>query len=71
MHPQMNLLRGLSPAEKLQIVEELWDDLAECSEPLPLRDWHRKVAQERAAELDADHSLLIDRRELWQQVDCK
>ena len=32
----METLRKLPPAEKLQLVEELWDDLANTSEPLPL-----------------------------------
>lgn len=69
MHPQMDSLRGLPPAEKLQLVEELWDDLASSSEPLPLPGWHREAAQRRAADLDADPSRAIDRQELWRQVD--
>ena len=69
MHPQMDSLRHLSAVEKLQIVEELWDDLASSPEPLPLPAWHRDEATRRCAELDADPLIAIDRGELWRQVD--
>lgn len=68
MHPQMESLRKLPPAEKLQLVEELWDDLASSAEPLPLPEWHRVEARRRAAELDADPAMLIDRDDLWRRV---
>lgn len=29
----------LSPSEKLQIVEDLWDDLAATPETVPVHDW--------------------------------
>ena len=69
MHPQMDALRHLPAAEKLQIVEELWDDLAGSPQPLPLPQWHRAEAARRCAELDADPSIAIDRHELRRQVD--
>lgn len=69
MHPQMDSLRRLPAVEKLQIVEELWDDLAGSPEPLPLPEWHRDEATRRFAELDADPSIAIDRDELRRQVD--
>ena len=30
---------GLNPAEKLQLVEDLWDDLAGTPEAVPVHDW--------------------------------
>lgn len=69
MHPQMDTLRHLPAVEKLQIVEELWDDLAGSPDPLPLPEWHRDEATRRLTELDADPSIAIDRDELWRQVD--
>lgn len=68
MHPQMKTLRKLPPAEKLQLVEELWDDLANSREPLPLPPWHRDEARRRAAELDADPSSAKDRDDIWRGV---
>ena len=69
MNPHMQSLRNLSAAEKLQLVEDLWDDLTSSPGPLPLPAWHREEAHRRAAELEADPSRAIDRAELWQRVD--
>ena len=39
-------IRRLTPVEKLQLVEALWDDLATNKDPLPLPEWHRQVLAE-------------------------
>lgn len=40
----------LSAAEKLQLVEDLWDDLAASPEDVPVHDWQRlELARRRAA----------------------
>jgi putative addiction module component (TIGR02574 family) len=41
----------LSPAEKLQLVEDLWDDLAVHPEVVPLHDWQREELARRKANL--------------------
>lgn len=43
----------LSAAEKLQLVEDLWDDLGACPEAVPVHDWQK-------AELDARKQRLLD-----------
>ena len=35
-------LFDLSPAEKLQLIEDLWEDLTKTPEALPLRDWQQE-----------------------------
>ena len=40
MNVERDQLRKLPIAEKLRIVEQLWDDIAASDEPLVLRDWH-------------------------------
>jgi hypothetical protein len=40
MNVELDQLRKLPIAEKLRIVEQLWDDIAASDEPLVLRDWH-------------------------------
>ena len=62
-------LRKLPVAEKLRIVEQLWDDIGSADEPLTVRDWHKTEARRRAAELEADPDLAITRDELWKRVD--
>ena len=41
----------LSPAEKLQLVEDLWDDLAETPEAAPVHDWQKHELARRKANL--------------------
>ncbi len=40
----------LTPAEKLQLVEDLWDDLASTPEAVPVHDWQiQELARRRTA----------------------
>lgn len=41
----------LSPAEKLQLVEELWDDLAAIPSDVPVADWQLEELDRRKANL--------------------
>ncbi len=41
----------LSPAEKLQLVEDLWDDLASAPEAVPVHDWQKEELARRKANL--------------------
>lgn len=60
--------RNLPAAEKLRIIEQLWDDLAASGEPIALQDWHRTEAQKRAAELEAQPDIALTREELWNSI---
>jgi putative addiction module component (TIGR02574 family) len=46
----MNIF-DLSPAEKLQLVEDLWDDLAASPEQIPIHDWQIEELERRKANL--------------------
>jgi putative addiction module component (TIGR02574 family) len=41
----------LSPSEKLQLVEDLWDDLATTPEAIPLHDWQKQELARRKTNL--------------------
>lgn len=41
----------LSPAEKLQLVEDLWDDLAATPEAVPVHDWQKEELARRKGNL--------------------
>jgi putative addiction module component (TIGR02574 family) len=41
----------LSPAEKLQLVEDLWDDLAADPSVVPVHDWQKKELARRRSNL--------------------
>jgi putative addiction module component (TIGR02574 family) len=41
----------LSPAEKLQLVEDLWDDLACSPDAVPVHEWQKQELARRKANL--------------------
>jgi len=41
----------MSPSEKLQLVEDLWDDLAANPDDVPVYDWQKEELARRKAHL--------------------
>ena len=41
----------LAPSEKLQLVEDLWDDIASTPEEVPVHDWQKEELARRKANL--------------------
>ena len=41
----------LTPPEKLQLVEDLWDDLAAIPSDVPVADWQKEELDRRKANL--------------------
>ena len=54
----------LSPAEKLQLVEDLWDDLAAAPADVPIHDWQREELARRKANLTSKPDTGIS----WEEV---
>jgi len=69
MQPSFDELHSLPVADKLQLVERLWDDIAASDEPLPLPAWHEEEARRRAAELEANPETALTREELWDRCE--
>ena len=46
-----NSIFDLSPPEKLQLVEDLWDDLAATPSEIPIHDWQKQELARRKANL--------------------
>jgi len=44
----------LTTAEKLQLVEKLWDEISASEDQLPIPDWHRQVLAEDEARYQAN-----------------
>ena len=51
MNPEISSVFDLSPSEKLQLVEDLWDDLAATPEDVPVYDWQKEELGRRKANL--------------------
>lgn len=69
MDTPLEQIQQLPIADRLSLVEQIWDGIGQSDEPLILRAWHKEEARRRAAELDADPSIAITRDELWKRVD--
>lgn len=54
----------LSPSEKLQLVEDLWDDLAATPEAVPVYDWQKEELARREANLKKNPGSGLT----WEQV---
>ncbi len=51
MNPTGTSILDLSPSEKLQLVEDLWDDLAGTPDAVPVHDWQKQELARRKANL--------------------
>jgi putative addiction module component (TIGR02574 family) len=51
MSHEFRRIFDLSPAEKLQLVEDLWDDLAATPESVPVHEWQKQELARRKANL--------------------
>jgi putative addiction module component (TIGR02574 family) len=49
----------LSPAEKLQLVEDLWDDLARDPNAVPVHSWQLEELSKRKTALTNDPSSAV------------
>jgi len=51
--PRLNIMPvfDLSPPEKLQLVEDLWDDLVTTPSVVPVYEWQKKELARRKANL--------------------
>ena len=47
----MDSVFDLSPSEKLQLVEDLWDDLAADPQSVPVHDWQKAELDRRRENL--------------------
>jgi putative addiction module component (TIGR02574 family) len=70
MHPAMNLLSQLPVSERLELVQQLWDSIAESREQLTIQEWHRELVKTRLDGFDGrEEEVGLSREQLWEQVD--
>ena len=58
----------LSPTEKLQLVEDLWDDLAATPEAVPIHEWQIQELARRKANLMSNPASALSWEEVKQRV---
>jgi putative addiction module component (TIGR02574 family) len=67
MNPGVTSVFDLSPAEKLQLVEDLWDDLAASPDAVPIHDWQKEELARRKANLMRNPATGLS----WEEVKVK
>jgi len=58
----------LSPAEKLRLVEDLWDDIAAHPDAVPVFGWQQRELESRKARLEAIPASAIGWEEIKRRV---
>jgi putative addiction module component (TIGR02574 family) len=69
MKIQREELRRFSIAERVQLVEEIWDSIEEDAEDLPITDTQRVELDRRLAEYEGDPSGAKTWAELREDLD--
>jgi putative addiction module component (TIGR02574 family) len=64
MNPTTPSVFDLSPSEKLQLVEDLWDDLATTPEAVPIHDWQKQELARRKVNLQRNPASGLE----WEEV---
>ena len=64
MSPSATAIFDLGPSEKLQLVEDLWDDLASTPEAVPVFDWQKHELARRKTNLLDNPALGL----AWEEV---
>ncbi|HEX3152428.1 MAG TPA: addiction module protein [Gemmataceae bacterium] len=64
----MESVFDLSPAEKLQLVEDLWDDLAANPDDVPVHPWQIQEMKRRRANLQANPASGLSWEEIKRRV---
>lgn len=62
-------LQALTSAEKLSVIEFLWDDLTISAEPWQFPEWIRQESDRRRAEMD-DPSVGLSHEAVWSRIDA-
>ena len=61
-------LYNMPTDQKIELVFQLWDQIADSDSPIVLSDSVIAEMDRRCAELDADPSLAISEEEMWRRV---
>lgn len=58
----------LSPSEKLQLVEDLWDDIASTPDEVPVYDWQKEELARRKQNLLSNPGSALSWEEIQRRV---
>lgn len=68
MTAEVTSVFDLSPAEKLQLIEDLWDDLASTPDAVPVHEWKIQELDRRRANLAKHPHTALSWEEVQRRV---
>jgi putative addiction module component (TIGR02574 family) len=68
MSESLAFVFDLPPADKLQLVQDLWDDLAANAADVPVEQWQIDELERRAANLKANPESALTWEEVKRQI---
>lgn len=69
MDTTISQLTQLPVPDRLVIVQQLWDSIAETKESTPIQDWHRELVKARITEVQGREAELSPTQEqVWDKV---
>jgi putative addiction module component (TIGR02574 family) len=68
MNPNIGSVFDLTPSEKLQLVEDLWEDLAANPECVPVHDWQKRELARRKENLKQNPGSGVDWKALKKRI---
>jgi putative addiction module component (TIGR02574 family) len=68
MSESLGFVFDLPPAEKLQLVQDLWDDLAAAPADVPVPDWQMEELGRRKITLQANPESALTWEEVKRQI---
>ena len=71
MSDQVQTVFDMSPAEKLQLVEDLWDDLAATPGDVPVHEWQKRELERRQANLASNPASGLSWEEVKEWIDAR
>lgn len=61
-------IQHLPIAEKLRLVERIWDDVASSPDEIPIPAWVIEEAQRRRDEMIANPEIGVTHEEMWERI---
>ncbi len=68
MDPARESVFDLSPAEKLQLIEDLWDSLVATPDAVPVHDWQKEELARRETNLAKNPQSAVTWEEIEREV---
>lgn len=69
--PIMSAVLRLSRAEKLQLVEDLWNDLTAVPGAVPWREWHKEELARRREGFECDPESAVSWKDVRRMIQAR